>query len=127
MKRAMTVLMTALLLAGTSPFARALDRGIPIGNDKSGLLIWGRGQMLGVGQALPDPYADHFRIYEFLREARMGFNGSYEDLFKYQVELAYGGENQNTNQSKAGGYDLMDFVADVPIRPLGENTILKIG
>jgi hypothetical protein len=62
-----------------------------------------------------------------LKEARMGFNGKYDDLFNYQIEFAYGGENQNTSQSSAGGYELMDFVADVPVKPLGENTIVKLG
>jgi len=128
MKRALTVLMTAALIAGTSSLALAFDRGIPLANtDKMSLDIWGRAQMLGVGQVIPDPYADHARIYLFMKQARMGFNGSFEDLFKYQIEMAYGGENQNSLQSMAGGYELMDFVADIPVKPLGENTILKVG
>ncbi|MDE2141205.1 MAG: hypothetical protein KGL74_14255 [Elusimicrobia bacterium] len=32
--------------------------------------IWGRGQMVA------DPCADNFRVYEFLKQARMGFNGA---------------------------------------------------
>jgi len=136
MKRTMTVLMAAALVAGPSGFARAeepynqFDRGVTlVSNDKLALDLWGRGQLLGVGEIVPETAhgADHERVYEFLQEARMGFNGKYEDLFNYQIELSYGGENQNTLQSMAGGYDLMDFVADVPIRPLGENTILKLG
>jgi hypothetical protein len=126
--------MTAMILAGGAAFARAaadgtwFDRGIPVvAGDKYGLSIWGRGQMLGVGQVLPDPYADHQRIYLFMKQARMGFNGHYEDLFKYQIEIAYGGENQNTLQSMAGGLDLQDFVADIPVRRLGEDTVFKIG
>ena len=128
MKRAMSVLATVALIAGISPLAGAFDRGIPLANsDKATLNVWGRGQMLGVGQVLPDPYADHTRIYEFLKQARMGFDGKYDDVFKYQIEFAYGGENQNANQSKAGGYDLLDFVADVPVKPIGENFIMKFG
>lgn len=128
MKRALTVLMTAALIAGISPFAGAFDRGIPLANtDKNQLSVWGRGQWIGVGQYLPDPRADHMRIYEFLKQARMGFDGNYEDAFKYQVEFAYGGENQNTKQSNSGSYDLLDFVADVPVKPLGENTVVKVG
>ena len=83
--------------------------------------------MLGVGQVVADPYADHFRVYEFLKQARMGFNGRYEDLFTYQVEFSYGGESQNSLQSMTGGYELLDFVADVPIKQLGENVLLKVG
>jgi hypothetical protein len=135
MKRALTVLLAATLVAGASPFAQAeesdynkFDRGVTlVKNDKVSLDLWGRGQMMGDGQIVADPYADNLRIYEFLKEARIGLNGKYEDLFNYQVELAFGGENQNSLQSMAGGYDLLDFVADVPIKALGENTILKIG
>jgi hypothetical protein len=135
MKRAMTVIMTAALIAGTSSFAGAgessynkFDRGVTIfKGDKVAMDLWGRGQMEGVGEIVADPYADNLRIYEFLREARLGLNGTYEDLFNYQVELGFGGENQNSLQSMAGGYDLMDFVADVPVKPLGENTIVKLG
>ena len=136
MKRMMTVIMTAALVAGTSSFARAdqpynqFDRGITlVSNDKLALDVWGRGQMIGVGEIVPETAhgADHERVYEFLQQARMGFNGKYEDLFNYQIELAYGGENQNSLQSMAGGYDLMDFVADVPVKALGENTIVKLG
>jgi hypothetical protein len=128
--------MAATLVAGASISVRAdepynqFDRGLTlVSNDKLALDLWGRGQILGVGEIVPETAhgAAHERVYEFLQEARMGFNGKYEDLFDYQIELAYGGENQNTLQSMAGGYDLMDFVADVPIKPLGENTILKLG
>jgi hypothetical protein len=132
----MTIVVTAALVAGTVPFARAdepyeqFDRGITlVSNDKLDLDIWGRGQWIGVGEVVPETAhgADHERVYEFLQEARMGFNGKYDDLFNYQIELAYGGENQNTLQSEAGGYDLMDFVADVPVKPLGDNAIVKVG
>ncbi|MFI5345532.1 MAG: porin [Elusimicrobiota bacterium] len=134
MKRLMSVLMTAAVLAGAAGYAVAaepykpFDRGITVSNgDKMSLDIWGRGQMMGVGQVVADPYADNFRVYEFLKQARMGFNGAYEDLFRYQVEFSYGGENQNSLQSMAGSYELMDFVADVPVKMLGENTVVKLG
>ncbi|HEX4047827.1 MAG TPA: porin [Elusimicrobiota bacterium] len=137
MKRALTVLTAAALIAGTVPLALAAepynefnDRGITVvNNDKLSMDIWGRGQMLGVGEIVPDPVsgAGHERVYEFLKQARLGFNGKVNDLFNFQIEMDYGGENQNSSQSSAGSYDLMDFVADVPVRPLGENTIVKIG
>src|SRR3569832_788581 len=134
MKRALTVLLAATLVAGAS-VARAeesdynkFDRGVTlVKNDKVAMDLWGRGQMEGVGEIVADPYADNLRIYEFLKQARVGLNVKVNDLFNYQVELAFGGENQNSLQSMAGGYDLLDFVADVPLKPLGENTILKLG
>lgn len=128
MKRKMSLLAAAAMLGSLIGNAYAFDRGVSILNtDKLNLSIWGRGQLLGVGQALPDPVAAHARIYLFLKQARMGFNGSYEDLFKYEIELGYGGENQNTLQSMAGSYDLLSFVADIPVKKLGDNTIVKVG
>ena len=142
MKRALTALLAATLVAGASSLSLAqekpynepsyneFDRGLTIyKGDKLALDIWGRGQMLGVGQYVSEPVrgASNERIYEFLKQARLGFNGKYEDLFNYQIELALGGENQNSSQSSAGGYDLLDFVADVPVKALGEHTIVKLG
>ena len=54
----------------------------------------------------------------------MGLKGQYEDAFKYDMQLSFGGESingSNTNMS------LLDMVADIPVRPMGQNTILKIG
>lgn len=137
MKRALSLFVVAAFAAGPfGSFAYAnepynpFDRGVTaVNNDKLGLDIWGRGQMIGVNEIVSDPVhgSGHDRVYEFLKEARMGLNGRYEDLFNYQIEFAYGGENQNTSQSSAGGYELMDFVADVPVKALGDNTYVKLG
>jgi len=101
------------------------NNGVPVVNTTENQLdIFGRAQMLGVGEIVPDPKAANQRIYLFLNEARLGVKGRYEDVFKYEMQLDFGGESingSNTNMS------LLDMVADIPIRPWGENTIFKIG
>ncbi len=119
MKQALTLLMTAALIAGSVP-AQAME---VIRNDKTKLDIYGRAQMIGVGQYVPDPYRDHMRVYLFLKQARIGFKGMHEDV-KFDAQFALGGENTNGGNNDLG---LLDFVADVPVPKLGENTWFKIG
>jgi len=134
MKRMLTAAAGALLWGAIplSAFAGAwedtglwLPNGVSVVNtDNNQLDLYGRAQMLGVGQIVPDPVANHDRIYLFLNQARLGLKGRYADLFKYEMQLDFGGESingSNTNMS------LLDMVADVPIRPWGPNTILKVG
>ena len=129
------LIAAAALLGGLVPlraFAGAwedtglwLNNGVPVFNtDKAQLDIFGRAQLMGTGEIVPDPVASHQRIYLFLSEARLGLKGRFEDLFKYEMQLDFGGESingSNTNMS------LLDMVADIPIRALGANTIFKIG
>lgn len=94
-----------------------------VSNDKMQLDIHGRGQMIGVGEIVPDPKRDNARIYLFLKQARLGFTGRYEEV-KFETMFAFGGENANGTNTDLG---MLDFVADVPLKPLGEDTILKVG
>lgn len=102
-----------------------LDNGVAVlNNDKAQLDIYGRAQEIGSLEFVPDPKAANQRVYLFLNEARLGVKGRYEDLFKYDMQLSFGGESingSNTNMS------LLDMVADIPFRFVGENTIFKIG
>jgi hypothetical protein len=121
MKRVLSLVMTAALVASAAASARAVE---VVHNDKLKLDMYGRGQMIGVGQYVPDPYRDHLRVYLFLKQARIGFKGQYEDLFKFDTQFAFGGENANGSNTDLG---LLDFVADVPVKKLGEDTVFKIG
>lgn len=113
-------LALAACLAGAGTGAFGLE---VLDNDKLQLELHGRGQMIGVGQNVPDPFRDNNRVYLFLKQARLGFTGRYEDI-RFETLAAFGGENANGSNTDLG---LLDFVADVPIRPLGESAILKIG
>ena len=129
LKHALAVLSAAVLIVVASSFSRAeyapFGRGVPlVNNDKLDLDMYGRGQMLGVYENVPDHVRNHNRVYLFMKQARLGWTGSYADVMRYEVELAYGGEDANGSNTDLS---LMNFVADVPIKPLGEGVVLKIG
>lgn len=127
MKIQIGLLAAAGLLAVLAPGVRAqaVDPGIGVINgDKLSLNVIGRGQMLGVLENVPDPVRNNDRVYLFMKESRLGFKGDYDGLFKYDVQMAYGGEDANGSNTDMS---LLDFSADVPVAPLGENTIIKVG
>jgi hypothetical protein len=100
--------------------ARAMEL---LRTEKFDLDFVGRGQMIGVGELVPDPLRDNMRVYLFLKQARLGFNGRYED-YTFETQAAFGGENANGSNTDLG---LLDFVADIPLKPLGDGAFLKIG
>ena len=114
------MLIAAALIGMSSRHSLALEL---VKNDKLSVITYGRAQMIGVGEYVPDPYRDHMRVYLFLKQARIGFKGLYEDV-KFDTQFAFGGENANGSNTDLG---LLDFVADVPVPKLGENTWFKIG
>jgi hypothetical protein len=104
-----------------------LKNGVSVVNtDQNQLQLFGRAQVEGTGENLPDPVhgSNNNRIYLFLNEARFGLKGRFEDAFKYEMQMNFGGESINGSNTDMS---LLDAVADVPIRPLGSNTIFKIG
>lgn len=112
----------ALLAAVSSAGAMEVLR-----TDRLALDINGRGQMFGVGEFVPDAYRDNARVYLFMKQARVGINGRFDDI-KFETQFAFGGENANGSNTDLG---LLDFAADVPIKddlikPLN-GTIFKIG
>lgn len=117
MKRVMMTLAALWLVSA----ARAMD---VVRSDRFDMDIMGRGQMIGVAQNVPDPVRDNNRIYLFLKQARLGISGRFEDLFKFETQFAYGGENANGSNTDLG---MLDFVADVNLKPLGEDAIFKVG
>lgn len=122
-------LMLALAVLAAGSFAGAayapFGRGVPlVDNGSLDLSMYGRGQMIGVYENVPDHIRNHNRVYLFLKEARLGWTGGYKDLMTYEVELAYGGEDSNGSNTDLS---LMNFVANIPITQLGDGVIFKIG
>lgn len=117
--KTMRLLIAAVLLGSTIP-AQAME---VFRTDKLSMDMYGRAQMIGVGQYVPDPFRDHMRVYLFLKQARVGFKGNYEDV-KFDTQFAFGGEISNPTNNDLG---LLDFVADVPLKPLGDDAWFKIG
>ncbi len=127
MKKSLSLLAAAALLGTLVPaaLAQAVDPGVPVGNDSNlSLNVYGRGQLFSVLQNVPDPRRDNNRAYMFLKESRLGVKGDYDGTFKYDLQLAFGGEDANGSNTDMS---LLDFAADVPIKPLGENTVFKFG
>lgn len=91
--------------------------------DKLSLNVYGRAQMIGVGENVPDPYRDNNRVYLFMKQARIGFKGNYEEV-KFDTQFAFGGESANGSNNDLS---LLDFVADVPLTKFGDNVWFKIG
>ncbi|MBI3549045.1 MAG: hypothetical protein HY078_08405 [Elusimicrobia bacterium] len=120
MKQTIRLLAATLLLWGNAPSVHAL--GI-LKTDKLSMDLFGRGQMIGVIENVPDPYRDHNRLYLFMKQARLGVKGAYED-YRYETQLAFGGEDANGSNTDLS---LLDFVADIPIRAIGNDTWFKIG
>ncbi|HVE13431.1 MAG TPA: porin [Elusimicrobiota bacterium] len=118
------VIKRSLALAAFSWGIAAHAYGLEVlRTDKLSLNVYGRAQMVGVGENVPDPYRDHNRIYLFLKQARIGFKGNYEDV-KFDSQFAFGGEDSNGSNTDLS---LLDFVADVPVKKLGENAVVKVG
>lgn len=120
MKMTKTWVAAAALASMLLPSAHGLDI---VKNDKTTVSTYGRAQMIGVGQYVPDPFRDHMRIYLFMKQARIGFRGSHEEV-KFDTQFAFGGEISNPTNNDLG---LLDFVADVPVPKLGDSTWFKIG
>src|SRR5437773_3049244 len=119
MKRTFTVLGLLAMLGGVSSQARAANL---VENDKFKLNANGRLQWLGVGQKLDDGFANHNRMYLFMKQARLRVNGQYEGV-KFDVQWAYGGEDI-VAASPGIALSLQDFSFDIP---LPGSTWLKIG
>ncbi len=103
------------------------DGGIPIVNtDKMNLNVFGRMQMLGVGEIVPDPVRAHQRVYSFIQESRLGMRGDFEG-YKFETQLALGGENIVESNQPNVAFTLLDMSVDIPLPRLGKDTSLKVG
>ena len=92
-------------------------------NGESGhLAVFGRMQLLGAAENVPDPTRKNDRVYLFLREARLGARGEFSG-YKYEVQTEYGGEETMPGDA---ALTLLDMAVDAPV-PVGENTSIKIG
>ncbi len=83
----------------------------------------GRMQWFGVAQALQDDFRNDSRLYLFLRQARLGFFGSLDGT-RYNIEMAFAGEEGVVTGTPGYALGLLDFSADLP---LWDSTYLKVG
>lgn len=74
---------------------------------------FGSFQTLGFIQSVDDHKDYNTRLYLFLKQARFGVNGTYDDV-KYEFQLALGGEDA-VKTSPAVGLSLLDLNAEIPV------------
>jgi hypothetical protein len=113
----MLAILTFAALAATTATAGELVNGPKFGLDAHGRLQW-----LAVGQSMDDSFRDDNRLYLFMKQARLSFNGRYDET-RFDVQLAYGGENVVGSNVSLG---LLDFSFDVPI-PATKLARVKVG
>lgn len=116
-----TATVTCTLVAAGITLAAAPVGAMTVAESDSSLLnTSGYIQALGVGQQVPDPARKPDRLYLFLKEARLRFDGRL-GATRFELMWAAGGEDVSTSNNALG---LLDFNFDVP---LTKGTTLKIG
>ena len=93
-----------------------------VSTDNLNLDMFGRLQMLAVGENVADPVRNNNRLYLFTQESRLGFRGNF-DGYKYETQLSLGGEEVVTSNV---ALTLLDMDFDVPV-PVGPDTSVKVG
>jgi hypothetical protein len=117
MKPTIKVLALAAALAAIGSRSTAAEL---VDNEKLQLDADGRMQWLAVGEKVDDAFRQDGRLYLFMKQARMRFNGKFEDV-GFDVQWGYGGEDVVTTNNTLS---LLDFSFDVPVKG---STHLKIG
>lgn len=95
-------------------------------NDKESkpeLSLYGRLQTQGFIQSLKDEFADNTRLYLFVKQARVGVHGVYEDI-KVDLQIALGGEDEVKAPSPGISLTLLDLNVDFP---LSNSVYLRVG
>lgn len=92
-------------------------------NPDSHFAIYGRLQTVGFMQSLNDQFSDKTRLYLFLKQARFGVNGVYEEV-KFDFQVAFGGEEEIKAPSPGVSLSLLDLNADIPV---GSDYFVKVG
>ena len=113
-----TWLAMVVLAAATTAAASAVN---VVDKENVKLNVGGYLQAIGVAEHVPDLVRDENRLYLFLKQARIRFDGSVENI-PFEIMLATGGEDITPNTNAALG--LLDFNFDVP---LGDDYDVKIG
>jgi hypothetical protein len=108
LSRFLLIFLSALLL-GSSTITHGAE---VIKTPDYSLDVWGRGQMLGIDEWVPHVARSHNRVYLYLEQARLGFDGHLGD-YNYYTELALGGEDVTSTSGIA--LTLLEFSFDVPL------------
>ncbi len=93
--------------------------------DNARMDVGGRLQLLGFAQKLEDGARDNERFYLFLKQGRLNLSGNV-DAWRYQVMVAFGGEEEIKAPTPGISLSLLDMYVDVPLSFLG-NTYVRVG
>lgn len=93
------------------------------GLSESDITLFGRLQSQGYIQSLNDRYGDNVRMYLYMKQARFGLRGTYDDI-RVDFQVAFGGEEEVKAPSPGISLSLLDLSADIP---LSQNLFLKVG
>ncbi|HZH78807.1 MAG TPA: porin [Archangium sp.] len=112
----------AAMLLGAGGVAHAAE---VLKTDNARMDVGGRLQLLGFAQKLEDGARDNERLYLFLKQGRLNLSGNV-DAWRYQVMIAFGGEEEIKAPTPGISLSLLDMYVDVPISFLG-NTYVRVG
>lgn len=101
----LSALGTSPLVAQYSETATELTRNIA---------LYGRIQIMGIGQVVPDRVQSDYRIYLFLKQARLGVRSTVDDV-RLDFQAAFGGEEIVVAPSPGISLQLLDFSIDFPV------------
>lgn len=88
-----------------------------VNRENATLNIHGRLQTFGFSDYVLDDFRDHLRVFLFVRQARLMFDGQVNGI-NYDMMLAFGGEElvRNTGGTVSNtSLGLLDFSADAPV------------
>ncbi len=106
--------VTAMVLSVMSSSAPAVSL---LKSDEIDLNLNLRSQLVGIAQGFPDQFRNDVRLFLFLSQARLNFNGRVNDI-KFNVELGFANEAQIATPGAGSalvGLSLLDFSADIPL------------
>jgi hypothetical protein len=116
------VVPLAAMLLGVGGVAHGAE---VLKTDNARMDVGGRLQLLGFAQKLDDGARDNERLYLFLKQGRLNLSGNV-DAWRYQVMIAFGGEEEIKAPTPGVSLSLLDMYVDVPLGFLG-NTYVRVG
>lgn len=114
MKSFRRMFFMVLCIGISTPSINAQPNNDTTSGSKLEITPYGRLQLLGFGQSLTDHVQADQRVYLYLKEARFGIHG-YDDGTKFDVQIAFGGEDIIVAPSPGISLQLLDFSIDVPL------------
>ena len=118
-KLAAALATTLMTLSGVAHGAEVLR------TENASMDVGGRLQLLAFAQRLEDGARNNERLYLFLKQGRLTLSGNVDD-WRYQVMLAFGGEDEIKAPTPGISLGLLDMYVDIPV-PVLAKTYVRVG